>query len=489
MPVEGNNTAGFPSGLKHYPHLRFMPRFGFAFRPASKDNWVVRGGFGLYNINMLGSSFYSLTGTVQAQTQQFVNTYNPATHAIGYQWPQIYAGAGSTGCTTCYGSDYFGTANSANWSDPYTEQWALSVDHDFGTGYAGRISYIGSETHHEVWAPDENTLPFSTTMSAYDAPLTARRFPNWGRINNRMTSANASYESVQVDGSHRLQNGLEFNSVLTLAKALADNQGPGNYGFAGEGGGNRATSVLDREADFGNVYGTRRLKWNTTMLYSLPFGRGSMFGSSMPRMANLVVGGWQLSTILTWESGPFESPYFPSGQGDPSGTGSGLNSSAAGFDPGHRQQPPDRAAGVSQSAGRTRLHWYNLGAFTCPGYPGWQPGTPCTTGSGSGPVPLPIGRFGNAQAGSAAGPRLFNLSTGLSKSVAITERVHLRAEGTFTNVLNHTNLGDPNMDLSSPNFGQIDGTVGNNGPNNSVGSVGTDFGGARSGQVAIRLEF
>jgi hypothetical protein len=187
--------------------------------------------------------------------------------------------------------------------------------------------------------------------------------------------------------------------------------------------------------------------------------------------------------------GPCAS-YFPSGQGDPSGIGSGLNSTATGFDPGHRQQPPDRASGVSLSlSNRTRLNWYNTGAFTCPGYSGWLPGTPCTTGSGSGSVPLPIGRFGNAQAGSAPGPGLVNLSTGLSKSFTITEQIRLRAEGTFTNILNHTNLGDPNMNLSSPDFGQINGTVGNNSPNWAVGSVGTDFGGARTGQVAVRIEF
>ncbi|HTW46317.1 MAG TPA: carboxypeptidase-like regulatory domain-containing protein [Acidobacteriaceae bacterium] len=477
MPVLGNATAGYPSGLKMYPHLRFMPRFGFAYSPTAKENWVVRGGVGLYNINMLGSSFYSLTGTAQAQTQQFSNTYNPATHAIGYQWPQVYAGSGGAAGVGNYGTDYFGTANSANWQDPYTIQWTMGVDHDLGNGYAGRITYIGSETHHETWAPDENTLPFSTTMSAYNAPITDRLFPNWGRINNRMTSANASYNSLQLEATHRLQHGLEYDSVFTWAKSLADNQGPGNFGFAGEGGGDRATSILDREADFGNVFGTRRLKWNTTALYDLPFGRGSMFGSSIPRAADVIAGGWRFSTILTVQSGPFESPYFPSGQGDPSGTGSGLNSSLAGFDPSHREQVPDRNTSVNMSSGRTRLAYYNLSAFTCPGYAGWQPGTPCTTGSGSGPVPLPIGRFGNAQAGSAPGPGLFNLSTGLSKSVDLTEGIHLNLEGTFTNVLNHTNLGDPNMNLSSPNFGQISNTV------------GTDFGGARTGQIAARIEF
>ena len=158
---------------------------------------------------------------------------------------------------------------------------------------------------------------------------------------------------------------------------------------------------------------------------------GKMFGSSMSRLADMVVGGWRLSSIFTWQTGPYETPYFPSGQGDPSGTGSGLNSTATGFDPGHRHQQPDRASGVSMNpSDRTRLNWYNTGRVHLPWlFRAGQPGTPCTTGSGAGPVPLPIGRFGNAQVGSARGPGLVNLSSGLSKSFAITERFRVRAGG------------------------------------------------------------
>ncbi len=493
MPVQGNSTAGFPVGLKKYPHLRFMPRVGFAYRPFGNDKWAVRGGYSIYNINMLGSSFYSLTGTVQAYTQQFSNTYDPTTHAIGYQWPKIDPGAGGNGCTNCYGTDYFGTANSSVWKDPYTEQWSLGVDHDFGSGYAGRVTYIGSETHQLVWAPDENTLPYSTTVSAFNAPISSRLFPNWGRINTRATGANESYNSFQVEGDHRLQQGLEFHSAFTWAKNLADNQGPANIGFGGEGGGQRATSFLNRHVDFGNAYGTRRLRWNTTALYDLPVGRGKMLGASMNRAADMLVGGWRLSSILTVQTGPFETPYFPNGQGDPSGTGSGLDGAfgdgTGSFDTGHRNQHPDQISGAGVSPhGKNRYNWINAAAFACPGDNTWTPGNACTTGSGftpqangtfvaNGPHPLPIGRFGNSQVGTVQGPGLVNLSSGLSKSFSITERIKVKAEGTFTNVLNHTNLGDPNMNLSSGSFGIVGGTI------------GSDFGGARTGQISTRIEF
>jgi hypothetical protein len=484
-PVLSNSQAGLPAGLRNVPHLRFMPRFGLAYRPFDNDKTVIRGGFGMYDITLLGGNFYSLTGTLQSDTETYQNAQTGAGPL--FQWPAIDNAAAASSGAPAYGSAYFGTANDIHWKDPYSEQYSLSVDHDLGSGYGLRASYIGMETHQLVWAPNLNDMPYSSTVSAYNQPLTARPFPNWGRINTRSTGGNESYHSGQVELSHRMRNGLQFDSTYTYAKNLADNQGPDTGSFAGETGGARASYAYDRTVDFGNVYGTRRNRWSTTLLYQLPFGRGRMFGSHMNRIEDMLVGGWETSNIFLWQSGPFLSAYIPNGQADPSGTGSGLDGGLYG-DLGHRDQKPDRV-GPPKPAGQDRSNWVNVNSFVCPGNSSWKPGTECHTGAvdpsstdsaaqalALGYLP-PIGRFGNAQIGSIVGPGTVNLSSGLSKSFHITQQVSFRLEGTFTNVLNHTNLADPSLNITNAEFGKI------------TSARGSDFSGSRTGQVAARIDF
>ncbi len=477
-PTVDNSQAGLPDGLRTAVKLRFAPRFGFAWRPFGGNRTVVRGGYGLYNITLLGSNFYSLTGTLQANTVQYSNTQTST--GPSYVWPQIYAGAGtSSNTTSSYGQAYFGTANDIKWVDPYSHQFSLSVDRDLGRGYGLRVSYIGMTTKHLVWAPNLNDLPYSSTVSAYNQPLSARPFPNWGTINSRSTGGSAAYHSGQVDFHHSMTDGLTFDTTYTFAKNLTNNQGPASTTFAGESGGSRASYGYDPDVDRGQAAGTRRHRWNTTLMYALPFGRGKQFGGNMSRWADLAVGGWQLSSIFVAQSGPFLAPYFPGGQGDPSGTGAGLNSAANGGAYPGRNQKVDRLVGVSAvSTARTAAKWFNAAAFGCPGDPTWTPGSQCHTGRGQAGDRLPIGRFGNMQNNSIVGPGTVNLSAGLSKTFALTERISLRTEGTFTNILNKANLGIPNMNLSSSAFGAI-----------TSAATASDFSGARTGQISARLQF
>jgi hypothetical protein len=273
-----------------------------------------------------------------------------------------------------------------------------------------------------------------------------------------------------------LTNGLSFDSAYTWAKNLSDNQGSnGSFtgsSFVDEQGGYNPTDSFNRHLDYGNVSGTRRNRWLSSAIYELPFGRGKRFGGGMNRFADLAVGGWQLSNIFLYQSGTFLTAILPGYDIDPSGTGSGPIGGAS--------QRPDRVANGNSGA-HNRNQWFNNNAFACPGQTGYAslaPSpvtgvTPCTVGVGS----APIGRFGTESVGDLTGPHTVSLSSGLSKIFAITEGVHLRAEGTFTNVLNHTNLADPQTDISQSNFGQI------------TQARGSDFGGNRTGQLSMTLEF
>jgi hypothetical protein len=457
MPVLSASQAGPPNSLRTAP-LRFMPHFGFAYRPFDNKT-VFRGGFSIYNTEVLGSIYYALTGTLQSATYEYNNTITNGVPAI--QWPDVKTG-GSGVVVPPAGTDYFGTANQIIYKDPYSMQWNFSIDRDLGFNTGFRISYIGMGTRDLVWAPNLNQSYYSTTYYL-DQPLSSRPFPNWGVVNTRANGADANYNSLQIEVHHRYKSGLTFNSTYTFAKNLADNQGYSPTSFVGENAGGRTMDAYDLRHEYGQVYGTRRNRWITTAIYELPVGRGRQFGSNMNQFVDGVFGGWQLSSIFLWQSGPFFTPYFSGG--DPSGTGSGIIG---------RSQAPD-IIGNPNLSNPTAAEWFNAAAFTCPGTPGWQVGTPCLIGNpGYGE---PIGRFGDAGMSTVVGPGTVNLNAGLSKIFAVTEHVRIKVEGSFTNVLNHLNLANPVLAIDSSSVGEI------------TSARPSDFGGARTGQVGARIEF
>lgn len=466
-PVVTNKQASLPEGLRQTPAFRFMPRLGFAYRPFGNDRTAIRGGAGYYNITTTGALFYALTQTLQSNLQNF-NNYIVPSGGPAFTFPNTNTNTNTF--TPSLGSLYFYSAVDTKWRDPYSLQTNLSIDHDFGHNIGGRISYVGLHTWHLVWQPQFNQLQKSSTTPSSDPSRASEiPFPNFYQITDRSTSAQADYHALEAEISHRFGNGLSFDSSYTWAKNLSDNQG--SYGsfngsaFVDEQGGYSPTDSFNRHIDYGNVSATRRHRWLSTAIYELPVGRGRRFGSGMNRFADLAFGGWQMSNIFLYQSGTFLTAFIPNGFIDPSGTGSGVALGGA-------SQRPD-VTGNPNSGSHNRNHWFNNNAFSCPGQTGYASIATCNVGVGS----APIGRFGNESVGDLVGPGTVSLSTGLSKSFTIVEGVRLRAEGTFTNVLNHTNLADPQLDVTQASFGQI------------TQARGSDFGGNRTGQLSLKLEF
>ncbi len=173
------------------------------------------------------------------------------------------------------------------------------------------------------------------------------------------------------------------------------------------------------------------------------------------------------------QSGPWLTAFFPAGDIDPSGTGSGTYVGGANQRPdlvGNANAGPHISAvgGSTQRLclPRQQLRCVGSDVRRRHGSAGQRRARLCPSGA-------------SVQSPSAVlrGPGTVNLSAGLSKAVQIHERLRLRAEATFTNVINHTNLADPSLDLTSATFNTI------------TTARGSDFGGNRTGQVSIRLEY
>jgi hypothetical protein len=189
-------------------------------------------------------------------------------------------------------------------------------------------------------------------------------------------------------------------------------------------------------------------------IWELPVGRGKTIAGTAPLWANEIIGGWSLSGLPSWHTGP---AYF-------------AKSSA--FVAGYANDAPAILTG-SIAALKNKPHKDNAGRL-------WAfDNEEATLNNFVGPVGFAIGTRNNLR-----GPRYFDLDLGLGKTFPMWhERVNLKFRADAFNALNHPNfdvLSDSHNDIteSSGRFGVLTSTV--------AGSSGQN---ARVLQLSLRLEF
>ncbi|MGH9688894.1 MAG: hypothetical protein ACRD5K_17580, partial [Candidatus Acidiferrales bacterium] len=167
-------------------------------------------------------------------------------------------------------------------------------------------------------------------------------------------------------------------------------------------------------------------RFTAAVVYDLPLGQGRLWAPKNV-FVNGALGGWQLSTIATLQSGTPETIT----------TGFNNSNTALG---GYSVDRPNAVAGALVNASsRTLQHWLNPAAFAVA-----TPGT-----------------FGDLGRNSYVGPGIVNFDAAIHKDFrmpfAEDQRLELRAEG--FNAFNHPNWGNPfaNHNVSFL-FGRILGT-------------------------------
>lgn len=319
-------------------------------------------------------------------------------------------------------------AVSPNLRNSYAHQYTLSIEREITRNLGLRISYIGSKGTQLPYRRDVNQ-PVASTVAFNNS---RRPYPLFSTINYADNGANMLYSGLQTQLQKRVSKGLMFTSTWTWAKEISDTDDTDDFELN-----NTIEDTYSRSRDRGNVYSVPRHQWMNQALYELPFGRGRL------------LGGWQLNTLLNLSTGNWFTPVI------------------AGPDPTNTNQTTLRPDLVTSTIAMPKSvnGWFDPAAF----------GTPAN------------GTWGNAGRGIIQGPGYVLFNLGLQKTVRLEKLGALEMVASFTNVLNHTNLGEPSGG-GSPLPGQV--TVNNaNGGKITATHIFPPAGAPRTGQLGLRWSF
>jgi hypothetical protein len=129
----------------------------------------------------------------------------------------------------------------------------------------------------------------------------------YGALNAWSTVANSNYHGLAVSVRQRFHNNLQWDFNYTYSHSLDDASGLQNAG-AYAGAAFIENPLRQRQSYARSGFDVRHLI-NVNAIYQLPFGRGQMLGHDMAKGWDMLVGGWQLSSIFRWNTGlPVSSP-------------------------------------------------------------------------------------------------------------------------------------------------------------------------------------
>ena len=437
----------------------FGPRAGFALKLTNRT--VLRGGYGImyqptmdtgFGAATFGAVGYnastSYTSTNNGGVTYFASLSNP--YPTGFVQP-----TGNTlGANTLLGQSISNTQMRDS-IVPYTQQFNIGVQHQI-RNWVFNVTYVGSQSVHQFLNYQFNQLnpiyysmgtglnvqkpnPFlglinvggftSATLSTGQLLLP---FPQFSGITlNNSSQGQSNYNSLQNKAEKRFSNGLSLTASFTWSKSLSNAGVPYNYGESVQNQYNLAA-----ERTLSPIDVARRTVFGYT--YELPLGKGKAFGNSLPGFLNLLVAGWQVNGITTFQSGqPLLINNAPT--------------NTIGFNAGQRIDNNGHSA-LLPSDQRTQNRWFDTSVFALPA----------------------SYHFGNTGRYSPdlRGPNANSWNASFFKNTTLHERYRLQFRAEFFNLMNHPIWAAPGATINTSTFG-----------------VTAQKNGNRTGQLGLKLLF
>lgn len=335
LPTAGNLTggltyAGVNGGARAAVatvYHNIQPRFGFAWSPT--DRVVVRGGYGLFYTNFQSNGMMSQTGF--SSTTSLVSTNDGGIHPISgllsnpFPSGLIQPTGSALGTVTGVGTAL--SVYNHNYTIPSANEFSFGVQYRINKNAVLDASYVGNrvigydmnynanypshtflQTCSQAYGPStsrwancwtQQANPFQGVAafqgtdyyspSTYQAWDMNRPHPEFHDVTVAgMNGGKSYYNGLQVNYHQRMTHGVSFDANYTWSKQIEQ------WGWLSQDLNLRQRSVY--------YLGLPHV-FKVNGVLQLPVGRDRLFNLHNNRIADAVVGGWDLAPQLVIQSG------------------------------------------------------------------------------------------------------------------------------------------------------------------------------------------
>jgi hypothetical protein len=283
---------------------------------------------------------------------------------------------------------------------PSYQDYNITVQRELMPNTVAEIGFVGTKGTHLLGDIDLNqpTVAARTANELVDVNA-IRTFAGYGAFADRAPVFTSNYNSLQASLNRRLSHGLTLGASYTWSKLLTTN--PIDRGFG-------ATNTYNLKQD----YGLSTL--NTPQIFVLSYVYEEPFFKNQ-RGAGWVLGGWELSGIVNFQTGQSITvtqsldPFDP-GTGNPNAPGAGNR--GLGFLQGDATNLANQSGGASGP--KTVGEYFNTASFS-----------------------QSVGAFGTSRPGAVQGPGFQRWDTSLFKNMHFGERVNFELRLETFNTFNH----------------------------------------------------
>ena len=376
----------------------FAPRLGWAWNPSEK--WSYRAGTGIFYMQDTGNPRFDMARNLSGRRRD-----NPVLLTPDLTFDAPFRGGSGTAndCgvappLVCLENVYV-LGNMPDRKTPYMFQYLFNVQRELGGSTALEVGYLGSHSYRLERMFDWN----ETTPGLIGTVQSRKPYPEFTKVQEIGNVAEAKYNSLAVKLTRRLHQGLSVLGGYTLSKS--EDNGSGIRTLNGDTLFPQNSNCLDCEWGL-SVFDVRH-RFVASILYELPFGNGKPF--LQDGVGGAILGGWQISTILSKSSGFPRTVYSGT---DRSNTGGGQDRpNVTGQDP---VLPGDQ---------QTIARWFNTDAYTLNA----------------------LGTFGNAGRNTFFGPGITNVDASIIRNFRMGNKtLQFRLEA--FNVVEQPDLERPEHD-------------------------------------------